>query len=152
VFACLTTTFSATARVGEFTILKLDAFSPQRHVMPASVCTEHDRQGLKSTIFHLPSTKASPVHGEDVSWSAQSGLTDPEAAFAHHLHTNNPSNNGPLFAYCFKGGHWPLTKPKLIEVLAKGARELGKVMAFRLGPLLSFYFREYPLTSLKVKG
>jgi hypothetical protein len=87
--------------------------------------TEQDRRGLKSTVFHIPSTKAAPVYGEDVSWSAQAGPTDPEAAIALHFQVNNPPAGGALFAYRFKDGHRPLTKPKFMETLAKAARDAG---------------------------
>jgi hypothetical protein len=104
VFACLTTTFYATARVGEFTIPQLDTFSPQKHVTPSCIRAEQDRHGLKSTIFHIPSTKAVPIYGEDVSWSAQSGLTDPEATIANHFQVNTPTWEGPCLPTASKTG------------------------------------------------
>jgi hypothetical protein len=156
VFACLTTTFYATARVGEFTIPRLDAFSPQKHVTPSCIRTEQDRHGLKSTVFHIPSTKAAPVYGEDVSWSAQSGLTDPEAAIAHHFQVNTPPVGGALFAYRFKDGHRPLTKPKLLETLARAAREAGldprQGHGIRIGSTLEYLLRGVPFDVMKVKG
>jgi hypothetical protein len=156
VLACLTTTFYAAARAGEFTVPKLSAFSPQLHVTLANVRVETDRNGLKSTVFHLPSTKASPVHGEDVSWSPQTGLTDPEAALEHHIQTNQPPQHGPLFAYHFRGNHRPLTKTKLIEVLAKAAREAGfdprQGHGIRIGATLEYLLRGVPFDVMKVKG
>lgn len=72
VFACLTTTFYATARLGEFTISRLDAFNPEVHIKPSDVRRDVDRQGRQTTNFHLPWTKAAP-QGEDVYWARQEG-------------------------------------------------------------------------------
>lgn len=54
VFACLTTTFFATARAGEFTIQRLDAFDPLIHVKPSDVKDTRDRQNLPMKSFSLP--------------------------------------------------------------------------------------------------
>jgi hypothetical protein len=91
VFACLTTTFYAAARLGEFTTKTLKDFHPSTHVKPADVRVEVDRNGFHSTIFALPSTKSESINGEEVSWCRQNGDTDPEAALNHHLATNTPS-------------------------------------------------------------
>lgn len=49
-------------------------------------------------VFALPKTKCSE-NGEDVYWSTQQGITDPEVNLQNHLHVNNPPDDGPLFAY-----------------------------------------------------
>lgn len=54
VFACLTTTFYATTRLGEFTISWLDAFNPNVHVKPLDIHKNTDRHGRQTTNFHLP--------------------------------------------------------------------------------------------------
>ena len=74
VYSYLTTTFYAAACLGEFTVPNLSAFDREKHVTPSEVRIEHDRNGLSSTVFHIPKTKAS-MHGEDVSWLKQSGDT-----------------------------------------------------------------------------
>ncbi|KAF9525830.1 hypothetical protein CPB83DRAFT_908917 [Crepidotus variabilis] len=156
VYACLTTTFYSAARLGEFTVPRLDAFDPDRHVKPSDVTTEVDRQGLKSTVFHLPTTKASPITGEDVSWSTQSGLTNPEVALAHHLQLNEPPPAGALFAYQYKGSHRPLTKPKMIQVLSNAAKAAGldprQGHGIRIGSTLEYLLRGVPFDVMKVKG
>lgn len=107
-------------------------------------------------MFHIPSTKASPAHGEDVSWSAQSGLSDPESALNIHFQVNDPPKEGPLFAYRFRNGHRPLTKPKFIEVLAKAAREAEldprQGHGIRIGSTLEYLLRGVPFDVMKVKG
>lgn len=156
VFACLTTTFYTAARAGEFTVPKLNAFSPQLHITPAGIRTEVDRNGLTSTVFHLPSTKAATVHGEDVSWCPQSGQTNPKAALENHMLVNNPPLNGPLFAYHLRDAHRPLTKNKLIEVMARAAREAGleprQGHGIRIGATLEYLLRGVPFDVMKVKG
>jgi hypothetical protein len=53
-FACLTTTFWGTARVGELTVTRLDAFHPDIHVTRSNVKAVQDRNGFKQTEFFLP--------------------------------------------------------------------------------------------------
>ena len=89
VFSCLTTTFFAVARLGEFTVPTLKAFVPSQHVKPSDVRQVQDRHGLPVTVFGLPHTKTAK-DGEDVFWSAQEGAADPFAALANHLAVNNP--------------------------------------------------------------
>ena len=156
VFACLTTIFYTASRVGEFTVPNLKAFSSQVHVKPTDVRTECDRQGLESTIFSLPVTKASPMLGEEVSWCAQTGLSDPKSTFNHHMQTNKPPDDGPLFAYAHQNSHRPLTKPKLIEVLARAAKAAGldprQGHGIRIGATLELLLRGVPFDVVKVKG
>jgi len=155
IFACLTTTFYSAARLGEFTIPKLDAFSTGKHVKPSDVKEETDRNGLRSTVFRLPQTKTT-IHGEDVSWSAQTGLTDPEAALKNHLTINAPPPDGPLFAYRHKKGHRPLTKPAFIKALASAARTAGleprQGHGIRIGSTLEYLLRGTPFDVMKAKG
>lgn len=110
--------------MGEFTVPTLTAFKANSHIKPSNVTSERDRNGLKSTAFQLPQTKTS-THGESVWWSRQKGDTDPEKALAHHLHVNQPPQNGPLFAYQYKNTHCPLTKPAFIKAPATAATKAG---------------------------
>ena len=98
VYSCLTSTFYTAACLGEFTVPNLTAFNREMHVKPSDIRIEYDRNGLSSTVFHIPKTKAS-LHSEDVSWSKQAGDTDPKAALAHHMASNKPPEDGHLFAY-----------------------------------------------------
>jgi hypothetical protein len=124
IYSCLTTAFYATARLGEFTVPNLRAFDPNAHVKPSDIRIEHNQNGLRSTVFHIPRTKTSP-HGEDVSWSKQADNTDPEAALAHHMAINKPPADGHLFSY-LKDSHFrPLTKTEFTRTIADAARKAG---------------------------
>lgn len=156
VYACLTTTFFAAARLGEFTVPSLRAFDADIHVKPSDVRVELDRNNLKSTVFHLPRTKSAPLRGEDVSWSAQSGSTDPEAALENHMKVNKPPPSCALFAYRHQGKHRPLTKPKFLEVIKKAAKKAGLEQrqghGIRIGSTLEYLLRGVPFEVMKVKG
>jgi hypothetical protein len=156
VFACLTTTFYAAARVGEFTTKTLKDFHPSTHVRPANIRVEVDRNGFSSTIFVLPITKSEPINGEEVSWCKQNGDTDPEAALKHHLSTNTPPINGPLFAYRAGTTSKPLTKTKFIKTLATAAIAAGlnprQGHGIRIGATLEYLLRGTPFEVMKVKG
>lgn len=156
VYGCLTTTFYTASRLGEFTVKKLDGFINERHVKPADIKIEHDRNGLESTVFHLPWTKTS-IHGEDVSWCRQAGLTDPEAALKHHMSINEPPADGHLFAYRHTDGKYrPLTKPIFLRTLAAAAKEAGldprQGHGIRIGSTLEYLLRGVPFDVMKAKG
>ncbi|KAF8951390.1 DNA breaking-rejoining enzyme [Flammula alnicola] len=155
VYACLTTSFYSAARLGEFTVRRLDAFNPAIHVKPSDVRDDQDRNGLKSTVFHIPRTKTA-INGEDVSWSMQHGDTDPEAAFHKHTEVNQPPREGPLFAYRHKNTHRPLTKTKFLEVVRKAAKEAGleprQGHGIRIGATLEYLLRGVPFDVMKTKG
>ena len=157
VYSCLTTAFYTAGRLGEFTVPRLGAFEKERHVKPADVRIEHDRNGLSSTVFHIPKTKSSPIQGEDLSWSKQTGDTDPEAALAHHMELNKPPADGHLFAYLHKDGkRRPLTKPEFIRTVAAAARKAGldprQGHGIRIGATLEYLLRGTPFEVMKVKG
>ncbi|KAF7776627.1 hypothetical protein Agabi119p4_5020 [Agaricus bisporus var. burnettii] len=94
-FACLTTAFYATARLGELTVPNLSSFDPTLHPSRSCLETVTDRNGEETTILHLPRTKTSKT-GEDVYWTSQEGVSDPTAALDMHLRTNNPPH---IFAH-----------------------------------------------------
>ncbi|KIJ99708.1 hypothetical protein K443DRAFT_101747 [Laccaria amethystina LaAM-08-1] len=155
VYSCLTTTFYAAGRLGEFTVPNLTAFNRDLHVKPSDVRIEQDRNGLSSTVFHIPRTKAS-IHGEDVSWSKQSGDTDPEAALAHHMKINKPPADGHLFSYLKNSRFRPLTKTEFIRTVAAAARSAGldprQGHGIRIGSTLEYLLRGTPFEVMKVKG
>jgi hypothetical protein len=66
VYACLTTCFYASARLGEFTMRRLDGFDPNKYVTPKNLSQDQDRNGLSVTVLHSPMTKTAQVEGEDV--------------------------------------------------------------------------------------
>jgi hypothetical protein len=155
VFACLTTTFYATARLGELTVKFLGAFDPAQHVKITDVRDCKDRGGLLSKVFHIPVTKTSKS-GEDIYWSKQNGDSDPDTAFANHLLLNNPSPSEHLFAYQHGSARRPLTKKVFLHRIALAARAAGlqpkKGHAIRIGSTLEYLLRGVPLEAMKHKG
>jgi len=85
VYACLTTCFYASARLGEFAVCKLDGFNSSKSVSRKHLSYNQDQNNHKVTVVHIPKTKASPLSGEDVFWARQNGATDPDAALENHL-------------------------------------------------------------------
>jgi hypothetical protein len=156
VFACLTTCFYAAARVGEFVIPRLDAFSPSRYVTTGHLRVDRDSNGLEVTVLHIPFTKAAPLEGEDVYWSSHPGPTDPYEALKNHRNINRPSGGDHLFAYRHKGQLRPLTKPAFIRRLALAAREAGleplQGHGIRIGATLFYLLLGLPIEAMKVMG
>lgn len=158
-FACLTTTFYTAARLGEFVVKTLGSFDAGVNITRRGVREEVDDKGLRSTVFRLPRTKTSP-NGEDVSWSSQDGVTDPQAALESHLAVNNPPADAPLFAYrdskYSRTKPKPLTKAKFIEVVHAAARRAGldplQGHGIRIGSTLEYLLRGVPFEVMKVKG
>ncbi|KAE9395165.1 hypothetical protein BT96DRAFT_997856 [Gymnopus androsaceus JB14] len=157
-WACLTTTFYCTSRLGEFVVPSLQGFSCSQHVTRSDVTVAHDRNQLKTTSFHLPSTKCSPINGEDVSWAKQDGLTDPESALDNHLAVNNPlSSEEALFSYTHTDGkRRPLTRRNFLKCLAEAGRKAGVEVppahGIRIGSVLEYLLRGMPFIVMQVKG
>ncbi len=155
VFACLTTCFYAAARLGEFTVRRLDAFDPTLHITSENLSTSRNQEGDELTVLHLPRTKVN-VQGEDVYWARQDGETDPVMALQHHRHLNSPPPNGHLFAYRHTKGYRPLTKTKFLERVSAAARAAGleplQGHGIRIGATLEYLLRGIPFDVMKVKG
>jgi hypothetical protein len=161
VFACLTTCFYASARLGEFTVRKLEGFNSTVSITRKNLSKDQDRNGLKVTILHIPKTKAS-VNGEDVFWAKQNDASDPEAALENHLRINNPAENSHLFSYTYrrspksKAAYRPLTKMKFLERIAKAARDADleplQGHGIRIGSTLEYLLRGVPFDAMKVQG
>lgn len=153
--SCLTTAFYSIARLGEFTIPNLTAFDPTLHVKRSDIVNDTDRNGLKTTAFHLPRTKSSPT-GEDVFWGKQNGPTDPEAALLNHLRVNDPPANSALFAYKHRKVYRPLTKSKFIARVAQAAKAAGldplQGHSIRIGATLEYLLRNIPFDVVKTMG
>lgn len=156
VFACLTTCFYAAARVGEFVVPRLDAFSPSQYVTTANLHIDRNSSGLEVTVLHIPKTKAAPLEGEDVFWSFHPGPTDPYEALKNHRQVNGPSERDHLFAYRHKGQLRPLTKPAFIKRLATAARAAGleplQGHGIRIGATLFYLLLGLPIEAMKVMG
>ena len=154
-FACLTTCFFMTGRVGEFTVQWLDGLNPELHVSRAQLSYDQNREGQQVTVLHLPCTKVSQ-QGEDVCWEKQDRPMDPDTALAHHLQVNNPPQEGHLFAYRHKNGYRPLTKTKFLAELARAVRAAGleplQGHGIRIGSTLEYLLRGIPFDMMKVKG
>ena len=112
VFACLTTCFYASARLGEFTVRTLQSFNPNMHVTTRHLSYEQDRNNLKVTVLHLPRTKMAGNEGEDIYWASQEGDTNPTAALQNHLRVNQPSEASHLFSYLLWGVPFDIMKAK----------------------------------------
>lgn len=113
IFACLTTTFYAIARLGEFTVNAIKEFDLKKHITRSGISKTADHNGLPVTKFHLPSTKCSPNEGEDAYWAMQEGPSDPSAALENHLRINPANSDAHLFAWKHAKGLRPLSKKEL---------------------------------------
>ncbi|KAH9033674.1 hypothetical protein EDB84DRAFT_1561627 [Lactarius hengduanensis] len=156
VFACLSTCFYASARLGEFTVRTLGSFRPNMHITTRNLSYDQDRGGHEVTVLHLPSTKAAGRDGEDVYWATQAGETDPTVALQNHLCVNEPSEASHQFAYRVKNAHRPLTKTKFLERVGKAARAAGleplRGHGIRIGSTLEYLLRGVPFDVMKAKG
>ena len=156
VWACVTTTFFAAARLGEFTLPNLTAFQAERHVKPSDVRRDEDRHGHKVTVIHLPSTKVAPLEGEDVYWAAQTGTVDPEEALENHMQVNKPDANGHLFAWRHRQGTRVLTKKDPLRRMDEVAASLGEIPmkghGLRIGATLEYLLRGVPFDVVKSIG
>ncbi|KDQ19713.1 hypothetical protein BOTBODRAFT_101617 [Botryobasidium botryosum FD-172 SS1] len=155
VFACLTTAFYCAARLGEFTVPRLDAFDPTIHVKPSNMRHERSKEGFPITVFFIPRTKIS-AHGEDVYWARQDGPTDPEAAWANHARVNDPPADSHLFSHRINKARRPLTKTAIVNRLSKAAKAAGldpiPGQGIRIGATLEYLTRHLSFEMVKVKG
>ena len=156
IFACLTDGFYSVVRVGELTVLWLNAFDPARHITPVNLRIETNQNGMEVTILHIPHTKAAPLEGKDVYWSWKPGPTDPYEALENHRHINNPGDNDHLFAYLHKGRLCPLTKHAFIKRIADATHTAGleplQGHGIRIGATLFYLLRGVPFEAVKVMG
>jgi hypothetical protein len=157
VFACLTSAFWATARLGELTVKNLDAFNPTIHVKRSNLEECTDRKGLKTTSIHVPETKSNRTEGERLYWARQDGPSDPERALKRHLEINNPAADFHLFGYPGKDGKMiPLTKTNFLKRLSSAAQAVGLPKmhghSIRIGSTLEYLLRGVPFDVMKTKG
>jgi hypothetical protein len=157
VFACLTSAFWATARIGELTVRNLSAFDPKVHVKRSDLGESTDRNSLKTTTIHVPVTKSGGLEGELLYWAKQSGDSDPEGALGRHLAVNSLPSDFHLFGYTGKEEKLvPLTRTtfqKRVNAAALAAKlPLLKGHSVRIGSTLEYLLRGLPLEVMKVKG
>jgi hypothetical protein len=155
-YACLTTTFYATARLGEFVIPSVHGFDPRAHITPAHVTRKYDpQQSCWVMNFALPRTKVSET-GESVMWAPQEGLSDPYAAYEQHQRINNPPDDGPLFAYREGRRHTPMTRSRFLDRLRTACANLGVNAphghSLRIGGTLELLLRGLSFELVKTKG
>ena len=156
-YACITTAFWGTARLGEVTVPKLGSFDPTKHVKVSDV--QHrvrDRNGLKETVIFLPWTKAAREKGEKIFWASQNGIVDPQAALANHLEVNKPPEDGHLFSFKHENTMRPMTRAILLTRVNKivSEKQLKKLPAhgIRIGSTLEYLLRGVPFDVVKAKG
>lgn len=119
VYACLTTSFFAIARTGEFTVNSLSCFDPLQHVKCMDMRHKTDHNSFEVITFQLPRTKTA-FDGESVYWAAQSGPADPQVALTNHLAIHsviqlapshrNESTHQVRLPQVF-AGHWEKLRP-----------------------------------------
>jgi hypothetical protein len=154
-YACLTTTFHCTARLGEFTVPTEGGFNPRYHVTPAQIERRVTAGGFGLTVFRLPWTKTA-VHGQEVYWAPQRGPGDPERALAKHLACNAPPRDRALFSFIQNGAYTPMTKPRFLARLQDLCRELHEPRphghGLRIGNTLELLLSGLSLMQVQVKG
>ena len=156
VFACLTTCFYASARLGEFVVRTLSSFNPNTHITTQHLSHDQDQNGFQIAMLHLPTTKAAGADGEDVYWASQEGNTDPMAALECHLKINQPSEGSHLFTYKATHTHHPLTKSKFLERVRKAAPAAGHELlqghSIQIGSTFEYLLWGVPFDVMKVQG
>ena len=158
VFACLTTTFWAVARLGEFTVPRLDAFNPDIHVKRSNLNMDVvDRHGNRVTTIHIPWTKASKSKGEELNWATQPQTrADPEEAMRNHLKINNFNESSHLFEHHWKGKSRPMSKAIFLTRIRKALVDARRAPitghSLRIGGTLEYLLRGIDFPVVRVKG
>ena len=158
VFACLTTTFWAAARLGEFTVKRLDNFNPEHHAKRSNLDMDvTDRHGNEVTTIFIPWTKASKSQGEELNWAAQpqSGV-DPKRAMQKHLELNEFDNGLHLFHHHHRGASRPMSKSVFLTRIRKALKDAGRPPltghSLRIGGTLEYLLRGVDFSVVRVKG
>ena len=158
VFACLTTTFWTAARLGEFTIPRLDAFNPEQHVKRSDLkLNVVDRHGNRVSTFFIPWTKASKSQGEELNWAAQPQTgVDPERAMQEHLRINQFDDRSHLFQYRHQHTSRPMSKSVFLSRIRKALKDAGRKPitghSLRVGGTLEYLLRGVDFSVVRVKG
>ena len=159
VFACLTVCFWCVARIGEFTVPNLKAFSPTKHVTRATMSSVSDRNGLEVIKFDLLWTKMMPStgRGESVQCAKQEGPCDPVSALHNHLHINPAPPGSHLFAWKFKDGSFcPLTRKQFLGRVSDLTAQAGfsdlKGHSLHIGGTLEYLLRGVPFKVVQAQG
>jgi hypothetical protein len=137
-------------------VRSLAHFDPRIHAKWSDIHKEHcERTGLEQTACFIPKTKSAST-GEDIFWSRQHGVLDPNSALKNHLQVNHGPNTSALFAYLHKGALRPLTKAAFLERVAKACRAGGveplQGHGIRIGAVLEYLLRGVPFDVVKAIG
>ena len=156
IFACLTTTFWGTARLGEFMLPDKIHFDAAIHITCNAIRQVTDREGNVAWVFRVPRTKTE-ITGEDIYWAPQPSSTlDPLQALQNHFRINNPPQDGHLFAYKHSTSHHPLRKKRFLrqinDLLTKVHQETAQGHSIRIGSTLEYLLWGMSFEALKVKG
>ncbi|KAH6901618.1 hypothetical protein BKA70DRAFT_1374745 [Coprinopsis sp. MPI-PUGE-AT-0042] len=156
VYACLTSAFWGTTRVGELTVEKQDdKFNKEVDVTPANMTTETDREGNKTTRIQIPKTKTEDDR-QGIYWAKQNGESDPEAAMDNHIRINNPARDSHLFAYKAKNKMKLLSTRVFLNRIKEAAEAVGlKPLCshgIRIGSTLEYLLRGMPFQTMKTKS
>jgi hypothetical protein len=157
-FACITTTFYAVARLGEFTVPSIAQFQadPTKFISRNCISNAVDHNDLPVTKFHILATKMSPTNGEDAYWAAQEGLSDPKTVLENHLRVNPAGAKDHLFAWKHPKGLRPLSRSEFLKKLtavASAARLPDlKGHSLRIGGTLEYLLRGVPFDVVKSMG
>ena len=158
VFACLTTTFWAAARLGEFTVKRLDSFNPEHHTKRSNLVMDvMDRHGNEVTTIFVPWTKASKSQGEELNWAAQpQSVVDPKRAMQKHLELNKFDNGLHLFHHHHRGTSRPMSKSVFLTRIRKALKDAGRLPltghSLRVGGTLEYLLRGVDFSVVRVKG
>ncbi|GJE98766.1 hypothetical protein PsYK624_150020 [Phanerochaete sordida] len=155
--ACACVLFWAIARAGELTVPALTRVDFARLVRPVHVRPDVDREGNTVTVIHVPYTKSSRERGEDLSFSAQHGPSDPVAAVDLQRKVNAPRDSEHLFAYRDASGRRrPLTRGVFLARMRRACQAGGfdalAGHAFRIGGTLEYLLRGLSLESVRTLG
>ncbi|TFY59650.1 hypothetical protein EVJ58_g5647, partial [Rhodofomes roseus] len=160
VWACATVGFFSLARLGELTTKTLTGFDPELHATRKLVKQEADRNGLPVWTIKLPRSKSAAT-GESISFAAQDGIVDPEAALNAHFRINDPGADNAIFAYQHtdKRGRSRLrhlTKKDFLEAITAAAKRASieplEGHGMRIGGTLEYLLRGIPFDVVKTMG
>ncbi|TFY74472.1 hypothetical protein EWM64_g9540 [Hericium alpestre] len=157
VWACATSLFYGVARLGELTTrsLKRKDFNPNKHVTPARVSTDQNRQHESVTVIFIPTTKRDR-DGEEIYWAKQDHDSDPEFALANHFRINKPGPREHLFTHTVKNKRRVLSAgcftARIDRAFQGTDSERFSGHSFRIGGTLEYLLRDVPFEAMKIKG
>ncbi|KZT72977.1 hypothetical protein DAEQUDRAFT_685389 [Daedalea quercina L-15889] len=161
VWAVLTVTFFAVARLGELVLPRLNSFDPSRHVARKHVRMDKDREGHEVWVIFVPRTKSSES-GEDLCFAKQSASFDPVSALTNHLTLNDPKGDAALFSYRTTPAgsdehQWrPLTKRAFNQRVVQAAKAAALTQlqghSLHIGGTLEYLLRGIPFDVVKTMG